>query len=69
MMTINVADDGGADTDDDNNYKYCSILEQQCRHSRRIPQRELKFKKVGFLDDCSELSDEIADLCKKLPIC
>ena len=34
MMTINVADNGGADTDDDNNYKYYSILEQQCRHSR-----------------------------------
>ena len=34
MMTINVAGDDSADTDDDNNYKYYSILEQQCRHSR-----------------------------------
>ena len=33
------------------------------------PQREIKFKKVGSLDDRSELSDEMADLCKKLPIC
>lgn len=33
------------------------------------PQRELIFKKVGSLDDRSELSDEMADLCKKLPIC
>ena len=31
------------------------------------PQREIKFKKVGSLDDRSELSDEMADLCKKLP--
>lgn len=31
------------------------------------PQRELKFKKVGSLDDRSKLSDEMADLCKKLP--
>lgn len=29
MMTINVAADDGTDTDDDNNYKYCSISEQQ----------------------------------------
>ena len=32
------------------------------------PQRELTFKKVGTIDDRSELSDEMADLCKKLPI-
>lgn len=32
------------------------------------PQKELKLKKVGSLDDRSELSDEMADLCKKLPI-
>ena len=31
-------------------------------------QRELKFKKVGTLDDGWELSDEMSDLCKKLPI-
>ena len=31
------------------------------------PQRELKFKKVGSLDDRSKLSDEMADLGKKLP--
>ena len=32
------------------------------------PQREFTFKKVGTIDDRSELSDEMADLCKKLPI-
>lgn len=31
------------------------------------PQREIKFKKVGSLDDRSKLSDEMADVCKKLP--
>lgn len=31
------------------------------------PQREIKLKKVGSLDDRSKLSDEMADLCKKLP--
>ena len=29
------------------------------------PQRELKFKKVGSLDE-TKLRDEMADLCKKL---
>ena len=32
-----------------------------------VPQREIKFKKVESLDDRSKLSDEMADLCKKLP--
>jgi len=32
------------------------------------PKKEVKFKKEGSLDDRSELSDEMADLCKKLPI-
>ena len=40
MMTINVAGDDGADTDDDNNYKYYSISEQQCWHSRWSPPKE-----------------------------
>ena len=31
------------------------------------PQREIKFKKVRSLDDRSKLSDEMADVCKKLP--
>ena len=39
MMTINVAGDDGADTDDDNNYKYYSISEQQCWHSRWSPPK------------------------------
>ena len=62
MMTINVATDDGADTDDDYNYQYYSIGTPD-----EAPQRELKFKKVGTLDDRSELSDEMVDLCKRLP--
>ena len=43
--TINVADDGGADTDDDNNYKYKSISEQQCWHSRWSPPKRTHIQK------------------------
>lgn len=32
------------------------------------PSKELKFKKLGYLEDRSELSEEMADLCKKQPI-
>ena len=38
-MTINIAADDGADTDDDNNYKYYSMSEQQCWHSRWSPPK------------------------------
>ena len=31
-------------------------------------QTEVKLKMVGTLEDRSELSDEMADLCEKLPI-
>lgn len=32
------------------------------------PQIEVKLKVVGTLEDRSELSDEMANLCEKLPI-
>lgn len=32
------------------------------------PSKELKFKKLGYLEDRSELSEEMADLCKKQSI-
>ena len=31
-------------------------------------QTELKLKSVGTLEDRSELSDEMADLCEEIPI-
>ena len=68
-MTNNVASDDGADTDDDNDYKYYSISEQQCWYSRWSPPKMTQIKK-GWIPrwSSSELSDEMADLCKKLPI-
>ena len=45
MMTNNVASDDGADTDDDNDYKYYSISEQQCWYSRWSPPKMTQIKK------------------------
>ena len=45
MMTNNVAADDGADTDDENNYQYYSISEQQYRHSRWSPPKRTQIQK------------------------